>query len=117
MNTDSEMMFDIWPGIICVSSVIIGAQKIRGPARLIVYVERLSNVLFLMHAIERRHTGSDVIGATAIEHALARIDSQHVGRFHACRQAFATSVYWPLISRVWHANEAYAAESFSCCCS
>jgi hypothetical protein len=27
MNTDSGMMFDIWPGIICVSSVIIRAQK------------------------------------------------------------------------------------------
>ena len=33
-----------------VSSVIIAAQNPLGPARLIDYVERLSNVVFLMHA-------------------------------------------------------------------
>jgi hypothetical protein len=82
------MTFGIWPGIICVSSVILGAQNIRGPAGLIDYIERLSNVLFLMHAIHRRHTGGDVIGDMAMVHPLAGIVSQHVARFHACRQKF-----------------------------
>jgi len=72
------MMFDVGPGIICVSSVIIAAQNPLGAAGLIDYLERPSNVLFLMHAIHRRHTGGDVIGDMAMVHPLARIVSQHV---------------------------------------
>ena len=50
--------------------------------------ERLSNVRFLMHPVERRHIGGDVIGDIAMVHSLAQIVSQHVGQLHACRQKF-----------------------------
>ena len=45
-------------------------------------------LFLLMHTIERRHTGGDVIGDMAMVHPLARIVSQHIARFHACRQKF-----------------------------
>ena len=43
---------------------------------------------FSCSLVERRHTGGDVIGDMAMVHPLARIVSQHVARFHACRQKF-----------------------------